>query len=655
MNAVLKKSKHTHTPLAAYGIRDLADVALLLPIGYRDYRRSATDFRPNQLLADASYLVTGRPGSVEFKFRPGVAPHLNGRLMDANDEWIGWTMWGDTREFQQYYRDAQPGKLTLSGTVRRLDGGRYWLDNASLLAPEKLGCVEPVYPASNKSKHGVNAEYCRTLVGGLLDKSLPLAAAKLDKDLEDYGGASGLLPRLKGSPATTLEALLLMAHAPASPEQGRAALDCLQTLVACASIASAQRTRKQVARTPLTIPSLESLTKDLTLTLTPDQRRVAGEILVDLAKPYSTYRVISGDTGCGKTIAYCIGLAAVVKAGGWAAVLVPTQVLVRQVAGVLAANFPSLSIYIVEDGITPTAADAPGVLVGTTALLFRDIPNLSLQVVDEEQKFSRSQREQLLTGGAHLLQISATAIPRTQALVHLGLTNLSMLHQSPVEKRIVTRIWKSGERNALMCEVRKTVVGGGQVMALYPKRTGRSAFDAAPGGSSQAVEDAYRVWSRQFPGRVQLIHGAQSDEQNIAAVESMKRREADILVSTTVAEVGLDLPFLQRVVVVKAERFGLSTLHQIRGRVARRGGVGFCDLFLPDPVKDIAMARLQALVNTQDGFKIAQADLELRGGGDLKADSTVQTGADRRLIFGHALGLDAYERALELLKVKALT
>jgi len=309
---------------------------------------------------------------------------------------------------------------------------------------------------------------------------------------------------------------------------------------------------------------------------------------------------------------------------------------------VLRAWWPDLPVA----RVTGTGVDGPvragAVLVGTTALLHRsDLPALDLVVVDEQQRFSRGQREALAEARTHLLEVTATCIPRTQALVTYGVVAVDRLTTCHVRRELRTRIWTREERAALMEAVRRTVAEGGQVLALYPRRDQGATEERA------AVAAVAALWERQFPGRVQVVHGGQSEEANAAALEALRRREADVLVATTVVEVGVDLPGLRRVVVVHAERFGLAQLHQIRGRVARTGGVGWCDLYLPEPVGVATLERLEVLVRETDGYRIAEADLRQRGAGELVGEA--QSGMDRTVLLGRPLSLEALERARQAL------
>ena len=162
-----------------------------------------------------------------------------------------------------------------------------------------------------------------------------------------------------------------------------------------------------------------------------------------------------------------------------------------------------------------------------------------------------------------------------------------------------------------------------------------------------AVEDALISWLKAFPDKVLMAHGGMPDEKKNSVIQKMKAGQASILLATTVVEVGVNIPNLKRVVIVHAERYGLSTLHQLRGRAARTGGPGYCDLYLPRPAEDNVSERLNILVKTNDGFQVAESDLRLRGAGNLSSDSSKQTGADETFLFGRSVNLDILDELIE--------
>lgn len=203
------------------------------------------------------------------------------------------------------------------------------------------------------------------------------------------------------------------------------------------------------------------------------------------------------------------------------------------------------------------------------------------------------------------------------------------MRQGHADKTIETRLWSAAERRALFGAVRATLTANGKVLVVYPRRQGRE-------DGARSVEDAYALWQQRFPGRAEMVHGRRTDAENQRALSAMRGHDADILIASTIVEVGVDLPDLRRAVVVEPQYFGLTTLHQIRGRVARRSGVGHFDLLVQTALKDAARARLDVLLETDDGFEVAHRDLLLRGHGDLGVDSTRQSGRDVEPLVGHA-------------------
>jgi ATP-dependent DNA helicase RecG len=162
----------------------------------------------------------------------------------------------------------------------------------------------------------------------------------------------------------------------------------------------------------------------------------------------------------------------------------------------------------------------------------------------------------------------------------------------------------------------------------------------------KSAAEVFDKWEKLFPGRARLIHGQMTAADKESALADMRSGAAAVLIATTVIEVGMNLPLLRRVVVIHPERFGVSTLHQIRGRVARHGGVGYCDLFLPNPVKETTMERLRILERTQDGFTVAEHDMRLRGVGDLSRISSRQSGADLTFFFGRPVSVEALDAVM---------
>ncbi|MCA1787994.1 MAG: hypothetical protein LC657_18630, partial [Desulfobacteraceae bacterium] len=278
-----------------------------------------------------------------------------------------------------------------------------------------------------------------------------------------------------------------------------------------------------------------------------------------------------------------------------------------------------------------------------TALLFRAKENnFDFVIVDEQHKFSRDQREKLVQQGTHLLEVSATCIPRSLALMKFGFQKTSKLTHCHVDKHIDTKIRTIEDKLSLFQDIKKTLEDKGQVLVVYPKK-----FDDPESSSTlPAVEEALPAWEKAFPGQVGMIHSGTPADQKEEIIKNITEGQINVLISTTVVEVGLNIPNLKRVTIMHAERHGLAGLHQLRGRAARQGGLGHCDLYLPVPahiVKEKVMERLGILTETNDGFKIAAHDLKLRGAGNLSKESDKQSGADETFLFGRGVRMDILE------------
>ncbi len=241
-------------------------------------------------------------------------------------------------------------------------------------------------------------------------------------------------------------------------------------------------------------------------------------------------------------------------------------------------------------------------------------------------------------------------------LARYGVVKVSKLTKPHTPMDIHTRIWSAEQSKELGRQVFETIKNGDQVLYVYPLREADECEEEKPAGAPgrrgnelTSATEIFEKWEKIYPGKVRLIHGQMADDEKTAALCDMREGRAAVLIATTVVEVGTNLPKLRRVVIVHPERHGLTTLHQIRGRVARLGGEGWCDLFLPYPLKEASMKRLQVLEETQDGFKVAEHDMRVRGVGDLSSNSSKQSGADGTFLFGRPVSIEALDAVMEML------
>jgi ATP-dependent DNA helicase RecG len=371
----------------------------------------------------------------------------------------------------------------------------------------------------------------------------------------------------------------------------------------------------------------------LPFSLTDGQRQALDEILADLAQPRPMTRLLQGDVGSGKTVvAAAAGLVAVDR-GAQVAVMAPTEILAEQhfhnLRGLYSllpeAERPEVALLT---GATRAAerrrvrealaTNEVNVLVGTHALIQDGVgfARLALTVVDEQHRFGVRQRAELPGRGtgaqAHQLAMSATPIPRTLNMVLNGDLDVSVIAELPPGRvPIETRRYFGAEREDAYALVREQVREGRQVFVICPLVEESEAIEA-----KAAVAEAKRLQAEVFPElRVALIHGRLSGREKDAIMTAFRDREFDLLVATSVIEVGIDVPNATVMLIEGADRFGLAQLHQFRGRVGRGGHRSYC-LLLADESTPEAEERLRTMVETSDGFVLAQKDLELRGPGD---------------------------------------
>jgi ATP-dependent DNA helicase RecG len=364
----------------------------------------------------------------------------------------------------------------------------------------------------------------------------------------------------------------------------------------------------------------------LPFALTSDQERALADAAEDLATPAAMSRLLTGDVGSGKTAVAFFPLIVAARAGRQGALLAPTEILARQhvrtlgkIAAALSLPPPELVAAGADGGRARPRAplDAP-LIVGThrlfsTATRFRD---LAAVVVDEQHKFGVRQRFRLWSKGERpdLLLVSATPIPRTLALTLFGHLDLSVLVQRPfAERRIRSELLLGEARRDLAARIRAEVERGGKVFVVCP------AIAAGDASKGRAAAETFAPWLAArlaSPDQLALLHGRMDGATKQARIDDFAAGRLRVLVATVVVEVGIDVPDATLAVVLGADRFGLSQLHQIRGRVGRRGAPAGCLLIATDP-GEATRARLEAFITTDDGFKLAEMDLELRGPGEL--------------------------------------
>ncbi|HET8592653.1 MAG TPA: ATP-dependent DNA helicase RecG [Solirubrobacterales bacterium] len=410
-----------------------------------------------------------------------------------------------------------------------------------------------------------------------------------------------------------------------------------------AALAARRARRLASGRGPELAPAggmVRSWLESLPFDLTGDQGEAIREIDTDLAGPEPMQRLLMGEVGSGKTIVALYAMLRAVDAGHQAALMAPTETLAEQhfrtLESLLAGERVTASLLtsatpgrLKEELLDSLAAGAPQIVVGTHALIETGVEfsSLAIAVVDEQHRFGVRQRAALDAKGPgerlpHVLHMTATPIPRTLSLTAYGDLDTTALRELPKGRRpIRTRVVDGEHRPEAYEFVRARLREGRQVYVVCPLVSpdpgGRDRATRLTSGARAAEAEAARLAAAELRDfRVELLHGQMSSDRKTRAMERFVSGAADVLVATTVIEVGIDVPNATVIVVEGAERFGLSQLHQLRGRVGRGEHESFCILF-GDPESDAARARLAAIASETDGFALAEVDLTIRGEGEI--------------------------------------
>lgn len=437
----------------------------------------------------------------------------------------------------------------------------------------------------------------------------------------------------------TVAGLLQALHRPLSVLQGRLALECARRLSALAIQAAALRHHSRPAHPrapqPLDLSDIARLAGALPYRLTASQIEVATTVARRMTEPKPLSALLSGDVGTGKTMSFLLPAVAAHRAGSRVAIVTPRTLLADQIAQQLLAHFADARIERVNAG---GKINDPGAIIVSTPGLATIaqkqgyVPNLL--VCDEQHKFSAGAREALVGAHTHLLEVSATPVPRSLAAsLYDGLEILN-LRECPVAKVITSAVVDKATSGAsVIAAIRGALARGERAAMVYPV-----VSDVSDSTGRQSVESAFASLSAAFPGKVTMLHGELSDEEIRLNVQRLRSGECPLVIASTVLEIGIDIPSVSVMAVRDADCFGISQLHQLRGRLVRNGGHGDFMMVVENiaELNEETLARLRAVERTTDGYELAELDLVQRGFGNV--DGTQQTGDSRTLFRQIKLG-----------------
>lgn len=605
--------------LAKLGISNLQGLLLHLPLRYIDetHVTAVRDLRMGE-----SAQVEGEIVHAEVTYKPRKA--LIARLEDASGQL--------TLRFLHFYPSQinalkVGNKLRVYGEVRSGFFGYEMVHPTCKAVGEKTIVAEtltPVYP----TVAGLGQASLRKAIGialrqqGEMHETLP---AQIYADLNLPSFASSLAALHHPSPDVSLRAL----DNKSTTHWRRLAFDELLAQQLSMRKHYARRRSVSAPQFKRSKQLVSALLKSLPFALTGAQQKVALEIERDLTQAHPMQRLLQGDVGSGKTIVACMAALQCVESGWQVALMAPTEILAEQHYRKMLSWLQPLDIKIAwltgsqnkkdRDAALASIANGEAKLVVGTHALFQEavrFKGLGLAIIDEQHRFGVHQRLALRQKGQpepHQLMMSATPIPRTLSMSYYADLDVSVIDELPPGRSpIVTKIVSDARRDEILQRVREACLQGNQAYWVCPLIEESEALQLA------TANDTYALMQQEFPElKVGLVHGRMKPAEKQAVMAEFSAGHSQLLVATTVIEVGVDVPNASLMVIEHAERMGLSQLHQLRGRVGRGAAKSTCILLYQNKLSETARARLKVIYESNDGFAIAQADLQIRGPGEL--------------------------------------
>lgn len=475
----------------------------------------------------------------------------------------------------------------------------------------KLKGIVPVYTVKGNITQKVVRDAVKSAIFGLDIKSVIPARLSKKYDLEN------------------LKTAYIDVHAPSDAETQknaaeRIALEEYFILVSAFRFIKGDRQQIRINQYSCTAADMREFISRFGFEFTEGQKNAVNDIFSDLSSPRSMNRLLQGDVGSGKTAVALCAIYTAVKSGYQAAMLAPTEILAEQNYKIISRLFPEYEVIFLSGSIKAAEKKAikakiksgeARIVVGTHAVLQGDVEffNLSMCVCDEQHRFGVGQRSALVAKGIipDVLVMSATPIPRTVSLIFYGDLDITEIKDKPKNRQpVATFLVPERKYEGMLGFIRDTVKGGNQAFCVCPK------IEEDEEGTLMSVTELFEELSAKLTGvRVGLLHGKMKDVEKARIMADFKAKAFDVLVSTTVVEVGIDVPNATVMVIYNAERFGLSQLHQLRGRVGRGTDKSYCFLFTRSD-DEKSLERLKVLCSSTDGFEIAEKDFEMRGSGD---------------------------------------
>ncbi len=616
--------------LARKGIATVEDALYLLPIRYEDRRelKRIAELRPGNTEAFFATVVSAEPQTTKGgrRYFEAVVRDETGSLPL---KWFHFHPAFLKKNFQVGRRGIFIGDVAQFGFQREMHHPEVeWAgegeDLAQVMArdPDNFGRILPVYPLTE----GVSQKVMRRIMRDTVQRFSRYVKGALPEELLRRHGLLSLPVALREAHLPDPSTQIAQLNSGRSESHRSLAFDELFFLQLGLAMKKRGIALEEGISFTVTHRYTKELLKLLPFSLTGAQKRVLSEIKQDMIDPHPMHRLVQGDVGCGKTLVALMAALICVENDYQVAIMAPTELLAEQhylnIHGYcerlgISVALLTASVKGKGDTLDKIASGGTSIVVGTHAVIQEKVEfsRLGLGIIDEQHRFGVVQRALLKRKGGNpdILVMTATPIPRTLSMTVFGDLSLSVIDELPPGRTpIETKLVRESRRREVYSAVRDEVAKGRQAYVIYPlvEETEKSDLKAAVQMAEHLAQDV-------FPDlRVAVLHGRMTAGEKEGAMTSFKRGEIDILVATTVIEVGIDVANATVMVIEHAERFGLSQLHQLRGRVGRGSERSRCILLAGDKLSEDGARRLDVMVKSSDGFVIAEADLQIRGPGD---------------------------------------
>ncbi|RME61071.1 DEAD/DEAH box helicase [Candidatus Parcubacteria bacterium] len=525
------------------------------------------------------------------------------------------------------WRDYAPGQTVLVKGIIKQYGTRFYLNKAKPVSASLLNRIQPVYPP---------------IKGKLSAKDIADRLSEVvSNDFHVHRCASFISAQMGPSAPEIqkISRMLRAMHAPQNMYEAELALQRAKewTIASIRAFQESERTPNKKSALLVDWFSLQLFKTKLPFRLSPSQEKAIEGIVAELGTPYPSKILLSGDVGSGKTAAYLLPAVASWVSKYNVAILAPNLPLANEIYKSAHALFSDVAdIRLITAGSDYKPKQRPALVIGTTALFGWAKKNnfkADLLIIDEQQKYGVRQKKALMHEGTNVVEATATCIPRTMGQALSGGMKIFRL-EPHVHKMITTKLLTPSMKGELLQKVREEVSKGNRCLFIYP------ALNTNKDEMRLNVVAAYEAWEKLFPGDVAMLHGRMKPEEKTETIERMQKGEAHILVSTSLIEVGITIPKLTVAAIIRPDKYGVSTIHQMRGRAGRDGSEAWCYLVLDFEITDDLpknkreiVERLSALCSTQDGFRLAELDMQARGAGSLISEAS-QHGKTRDLFRG---------------------